>query len=212
MPKANCVHSTPPTNTAIAPLTEQPALSARETSTRRRFLSLLGGLTAGSAALSLAVIQPSPVAAEPASPPAAAVSEDLVALSEEVRARHQAWIDAGENLNDVINGLRQWEAEHPEPRPYDDEGNRLPASLWADWNEKHKKALKRYGKMKALNAFQAASVEFNAAISEALAFQATTMTDLYFKAELAFECDNDSCHLSSSVIEDLLDMSAGVSA
>ncbi len=195
MPKANCVHSTPPI-----------------ISSRRRFLSLLGGFTVGSAALSPAIIQPSPAIAATDNLSVASVSEELVTLSEEVRARHQAWIEAGEHLNDVINGLRQWEAEHPQPRPYDDEGNRLPASLWADWNEKHKKALKRYGKMKALNAFQAASVEFNAAVSETLAFQATTMTDLHFKAELAFECDNDSCHLSSSVVEDLLDMSARVSA
>jgi len=189
MPKANCVHSTSPI-----------------ISSRRRFLSMLGGLTAGSAALWSAVIPPRPAIAEPATPPVATVNEELVALGEEVRARHQAWIDAGEHLHDVINGLRQWEVENPEPRPYDKDGNRLPARLWGEWHEDHKKALKRFGKMKALNAYQVASIEFDGAIREVLAFQATTMTDLYFKAKLAFECDNDSCHLSSSVIEDMLDM------
>lgn len=191
--------------------TERPALGAGAiSSTRRRVLSMLGGLTAGSAALSVTVIQPAPAIAEPVSPPATA-SEELVSLSEEVRVRHQAWIDAGEHLNDVINGLRQWEAENPEPRPYDAEGNSLPAGRWGVWNEEHKAALKRFGKLKALNAYQVASIALKDAIGEVVGFQATTMTDLHSKAELAFECDNDRCDLSTSVIEDLLDMSGGAS-
>ncbi len=209
MPKANCVHSTPPTDAAIALVSERPAPTAGETpSTRRRFLALLGGLTAGSAALSGTVFRSDPAIAEPTIPPAATVSEELMALSEEVRARHRAWIDTGEHLNDVINGLRQWEAENPEPRPYDAEGS-LPAGRWGVWNEDHKRALKRFGKLKALNAYQVASIVLNDAIGEVVGFQATTMTDIYFKAELAFECDNDRCDLSTSVIEDLLDMPAG---
>lgn len=170
--------------------------------TRRGFSKWLA--TVGSSV----AISGAAVAAAAAAPEAETVSKELLALGDELRTRHQAWIDAGEHLRDVVDQLNRWKQENPEPQPYDADGNKLPAGRWGVWNEGHKAALKRHGKMKALNTYQTASVILRDATEDVASFQAETMTDLYFKAELAFDCDNDSGHIATSVVEDMMDMTA----
>jgi hypothetical protein len=99
MPKANRVHSTPPTNTPISQVDATGATS------RGRFLSQAAGVAAGGAVLALATSQP--IAA--ASAPAAQLNEStLLKLEEQIFEQYQG---ATAYDDEIIRLAEIWHAE-----------------------------------------------------------------------------------------------------
>src|ERR1700730_11729020 len=80
MPKAESVHSTPPTNTPIFQINPMEATS------RRRFLTNAAGVAAGGAVLALATIPPASAAAAPVAAVASSDVDPIFSLIEDYRA------------------------------------------------------------------------------------------------------------------------------
>jgi hypothetical protein len=107
MPKADRVHSTPPTNTTI---------SRNDTPSRRSFLSQAAGVAAGGAVLALATIPPAPAVAAPAVPldPANA-SPALRAAAIALDEAHGRLKEAGAAVSADDATVTRWRELNPKP-------------------------------------------------------------------------------------------------
>lgn len=103
MTQADCVLSTPPTNTPT-------------NTTRRRFLSQAAGVAAGGTALALAAIPPATAASAPASSLEGPYSPALVDASRALQHAHDALLAAGAVYEAADAKANEWERQHPQPR------------------------------------------------------------------------------------------------
>jgi hypothetical protein len=171
--------------------------------TRRSFLA--AAAVAGAVALSsVAEAATSPGQAEP--------SLELLELSVKFFDANEAKEEAGRRLEAAINAVRSWEAANPEPRQYDEDGNVNTefAEQVSQRIESRTSALKTAGKMKALNAYQAAMIVFTEAAEDVCLFESASMADVLRKAAISNFADTEDNMIAVSVVCDLLQLERAI--
>ena len=192
MAKANCVHSTPPTNSPISQV---------DASSRRRFLSSVAGIAAGGTVLALATIPPVLAATAPtdALDPANA-SPALCAATRALGDAHDRLKQARSTFDaaDLLPG--EWRRLNPEPT-----GRRAIKR----WNRREREY--RYSvTMPPWEALLSAERDFQAAQTAVANIKARDMSELALKACLSsvYDCvrttDRNPAVIGFSVSLDLI--------
>ena len=208
MPKADCVHSTPPTNTAIASLMKQPAMDAGETSSsRRQFLQKAAMLAAASAAggVTAATALPAPASAAVApigdldSFVAPAIHEAKDEVFDAFFALHDCQLECA--MRD--KAVRKWEARNPVPVYLlpDDEGYSPTARSDHSMRKQNVMIQLELGKIKKERGYLLKV--YNAAVLRLACLEAFTPAELFIKAGVGTVVDNADASIAKSVMRDL---------
>lgn len=204
MPKADCVHSTPPISLSDS---HQSTFLSVNTS-RRALLTNAAALAAAGTALSLAA----PIApAEAATVTTAAISGPginprLIELKADIDDNLTAWFEIEAECKIRDRAVKTWEKRNPLPSlVWDDEARGYKNSAArSDWCARRADIMRKaqLGKIKGERNEVAAA--YGQAVHEFAAVNATNQPELMFKVETAAMMDSSSGTIAQSVLFDII--------